>query len=109
MQNFRTLGQPLLGEKLSKQKEREKKNAFNRGHLVLPATPKGSSCPSLTNFSDNLVLGPCLCPLYYAPVCDMAGTVYGNKDCAICAGISEEQIQDCQHPPLTGYGEGILF
>ena len=36
MQNFRNLGQPLLGEKLPKRRERERreKNANNTGHIV---------------------------------------------------------------------------
>ena len=45
MQNFRTLGQPLLGEK--KPDRRERKNAVYNGHYILPAMPKGSSHTSL--------------------------------------------------------------
>ena len=41
MQNFRTLGQPFLGEEFGP--EKKKKNAVNSGHYVLPAMPKGSA------------------------------------------------------------------
>ena len=35
MQNFITLGQPLLGEKYLAQKEKKKNNPKNSGHFVL--------------------------------------------------------------------------
>ena len=41
MQNFRNLGQPLLVEKYVSQKK-ERKNAKNSGHYVLPAMPKAA-------------------------------------------------------------------
>ena len=46
MQNFITLGQPLLGEKYPEQIERKRKSVINRGHYFLPVMPKGSSCSS---------------------------------------------------------------
>ena len=39
MQNFRTLGNPLLAEM--------NRNTINSDHYVLPATPKGSACTFL--------------------------------------------------------------
>ena len=51
MQNFITLGQPLLGEKyFTQQEERRKKernNPKNNGHYIPAATPKGSAHTSL--------------------------------------------------------------
>ena len=43
MQNFRTLGQPILGKSNQiGEKERKRKNTVNSGHYILPETPKGS-------------------------------------------------------------------
>ena len=46
---YRTLGQLLLGEKqhMKKTEERREKNAVNRGHFVLPKTPKSSARKSV--------------------------------------------------------------
>jgi hypothetical protein len=59
MQNFTTLGQPLLGEKYGtpkeRKKERKRRNAIISGHYFLPATPKGSA---------RSLLGPKLFHLY---------------------------------------------
>ena len=44
MQNSRTLGKPLVGiSNPSRRRKKEKEKKVNRGHYVLPATPKGSA------------------------------------------------------------------
>ena len=59
MSIFISLGQPILGEKLPDQKEREKhrekKPAFNSGHCPLPATWKGSARISLGAISNQSI------------------------------------------------------
>ena len=50
--------------------------------------------------------------MYVDPVCDMENNEYDNKECALCEGIPEEQIQPCGPFVVLGTGapgENILF
>ena len=65
----------------------------------------------------NLILSlveSCKCPLYHKPVCDSMGNFYDNLECAVCEGLKEEEVSECQ-PLEIGVigteepGEGIIF
>merc|ERR1719315_574304 len=56
----------------------------------------------------------CECPLNYEPVCDASGNHYDNLACAICEGLSKEEVTECE-PFEIGIigaqapGEGEIF
>ena len=52
--------------------------------------------------------------MYHKPVCDENGTYYDNKECALCEGLTKDEVSPCQ-PFQIGVvgtespGEGGMF
>ena len=46
--------------------------------------------------------------MLYEPVCDEEGNIHDNKQCALCAGIAEEQLQACPQLGLLDSEEYLI-
>merc|ERR1719184_385033 len=38
----------------------------------------------------------CSCPMDINPVCDANGNYYANVECAVCQGLTEDQVEPCE-------------
>ena len=52
--------------------------------------------------------------MYHKPVCDEEGNYFDNIECALCEGLTKEQVSAC--PPMEigvigteEPGEGVIF